>query len=98
MLFFLTFYSSKNPEEKYIKYILKQKTVILNCNNISQYYCFYCIFDQINVALVSIRDFFIPNLQMVVSLVYKSIGPLVRLLHSSVYVQYFYFNGYILQH
>ncbi len=25
---------------------------ILNCNNISQYYCFYCIFDQINVALV----------------------------------------------
>ncbi len=26
---------------------------MLNCNNISQYYCFYCIFDQI-----SIRDFF----------------------------------------
>ncbi len=25
----------------------------------SQYYCFYCIiFDQINAALVSIRDFF----------------------------------------
>ncbi len=23
-------------------------TVILNCNNISQYYCFYCIVDQIN--------------------------------------------------
>ncbi len=29
----------------------------LNCNNISQYYCFYCIFGQINSALVSIRDF-----------------------------------------
>jgi len=24
----------------------------------SQYYCFYCIFDQMNAALVSIRDFF----------------------------------------
>ncbi len=23
---------------------------ILNCFNISQYYCFYCIFDQINAA------------------------------------------------
>ncbi len=29
--------------------------VILNCNNIAQYYCFYCIFEQINEALVSIR-------------------------------------------
>ncbi len=28
-------------------------TFILNCNNISQYYCFYCIF----AALVSKRDF-----------------------------------------
>ncbi len=26
---------------------------ILNCN---KYYCFYCIFDQINAVLVSIRD------------------------------------------
>ncbi len=26
--------------------------------NISQYDCFYCSFDQINSALVSIRDFF----------------------------------------
>ncbi len=26
-------------------------------NNISNYYCFYCIFDQINAALVSRRDF-----------------------------------------
>ncbi len=23
-----------------------------------QYYCFYCVFDQMNAALVSIRDFF----------------------------------------
>ncbi len=28
------------------------------CNNVLQYYCFYCIFDQINAALMSIRDLF----------------------------------------
>jgi len=32
------------------------KMVILNHNNISQYYCFFCIFDQIDAALVSRRD------------------------------------------
>ncbi len=39
------------PSEEYITFynILTWKMVILNCNNISQ---FYCIFDQINVALV----------------------------------------------
>ncbi len=42
----------------WINYILKLKTVILNCNNISQYYCFYCIFNHINAALMSIRFFF----------------------------------------
>ncbi len=31
---------------------------ILNCINISQYYSFYSIFNQVNAALVSIRDFF----------------------------------------
>ncbi len=35
---------------------------ILKCiwyfNCISQYYCFYCVFDQINSAFVGIRDFF----------------------------------------
>ncbi len=31
----------------------------LNCNNISQFYSFYCVFDQINEALISIRDFFL---------------------------------------
>jgi len=36
--------------------VFKQKTVILNCNNISQYYCFYCIIDQINAAVVSRKD------------------------------------------
>ncbi len=35
--------------------VLKQKTVILSCNNISQYSCFDSIFDQINASLVSIR-------------------------------------------
>ncbi len=29
------------------------KTIILNCNNISKHYYFYCIFDQINAALTS---------------------------------------------
>ncbi len=35
---------------------------ILNCNDISQYYCFYCIFDQIHLVLISISDFFQPKL------------------------------------
>ncbi len=30
----------------------------LNCSNISEYCCFYCIFNQIIAALVSIRNFF----------------------------------------
>ncbi len=33
--------------------IFKKKAVISNCNNILQYYSFYCIFDQINATLVS---------------------------------------------
>ncbi len=36
---------------------IKIKTVILNSNNMSHYYCFYCISDQICAALVSRRDF-----------------------------------------
>jgi len=45
-----------------INYILKctvltEKTVILNCNIISHYYCLYTIFNQINAAVVIIRDF-----------------------------------------
>ncbi len=35
---------------------LQEKTLVLNCNNISQY-LFYYVFDQINAALVSIRHF-----------------------------------------
>ncbi len=31
------------------------RKVILNGNNMSQYYWFICIFDQINAALESIR-------------------------------------------
>ncbi len=34
---------------------MKIKTVILGYNNITQYYYFYCIFDQINPALLSIK-------------------------------------------
>ncbi len=44
-----------------INYILKYiqtENIYLNCNIISQYYSFYCIFDQINAALLSRRDFF----------------------------------------
>ncbi len=37
-----------------LKYI---KLENLNCNNISQYYSFYIILNQINTALVSIRNF-----------------------------------------
>ncbi len=32
--------------------IFLNRRVLLKCNNISQYYRFYCIFDQINAALV----------------------------------------------
>ncbi len=34
-----------------LKYIKTEKS--LNCNNISQYYCFYCIFVQINADLMN---------------------------------------------
>ncbi len=34
--------------------VMSFKTVLYN---ISQYYCFYCIFDQINTALMNIWDF-----------------------------------------
>jgi len=38
-----------------IHYFLKYITIEnLNCNNISQYYSFYCILDKKNVVLVSI--------------------------------------------
>ncbi len=38
--------------------IYSNRNVISNSKNISQYYCFCCILDQINAALVSWRDFF----------------------------------------
>jgi len=34
------------------------KPVILNCNNSSQHYSFYCIFQQTNAALEIIKAFF----------------------------------------
>ncbi len=44
------------PSQQWItfKKILKYKTVILNCNNISQYYCFYFIFDQLIIITITI--------------------------------------------
>ncbi len=42
-------------EINYISNVLKKETAILNYNNISHYFCFYCIFDQINADLVSIK-------------------------------------------
>ncbi len=33
----------------------KQKTITVHCNSISQY---YCIFDQINAELLSLRNVF----------------------------------------
>ncbi len=47
-----------------ITYILKSIQIEIGyslCNNSSQYYCFYCIFAQINAVLVSIRDFQTPQ-------------------------------------
>ncbi len=44
-----------------INYILKYIQVenyIFYCNNISQYFSFYCILYQINIALVNQRDLF----------------------------------------
>ncbi len=40
-----------------------ENTAFDHRNNISQYYCFYCIFDQITAALVSRRDFFKKHLK-----------------------------------
>ncbi len=39
-----------------------RKQVILNYKNISQYYCFCCIFYQINETLVSSRDFLLKQI------------------------------------
>ncbi len=49
----------------YLYKIPIQKTIISHCNNISQYYCFYCIFfNQIYAALVSIKDLFEEHLKI----------------------------------
>ncbi len=73
MLISWTFYLSKNPDffswtaisilELFLKDhvtlktgVMKQK--ILEFDNISQYYWFHFILDQINADLVNIRDFF----------------------------------------
>ncbi len=45
----------ENSLNSQINCILKYIQLLLNCNNIS---LFYCIFIQINVAFLSIRDFF----------------------------------------
>lgn len=37
---------------------VNNRKVILICNPFSHYYSFYCIFDGMNAALASIRDFF----------------------------------------
>ncbi len=39
------------------------KIVILNCNNILQYYSFTVFFDLINAGLVSMRDLFLKTLK-----------------------------------
>ncbi len=48
----MTSQEEKKPFKNTFKYIF------FNCSNILQYYCFYCIFTQINAVLASIRDFF----------------------------------------
>ncbi len=44
-------------EINYILKYIKIETIVLYCNNIWQDYSFFCIFDQIKAALISIRDF-----------------------------------------
>lgn len=51
------------PRNNKLLNILKYETVIFNYNNISQYYCFYCSFDLIHVALANIRDLFQKHLK-----------------------------------
>ncbi len=50
-------------EINYILKYIKIETVILNCNNISQN-IFFCIFDQIDTALMSRRNFFKKTLKI----------------------------------
>ncbi len=38
------------------------KTIILNCNNISKQYYFYCICDQINAAWTSLKKWYLKPL------------------------------------
>ncbi len=47
----------KNIKQQPFSTLITNDSVILICNNILQYY-YFSIFDQINAALVSIRDFF----------------------------------------
>jgi len=49
---------AENSAGIYSQLYSHRKKAILNCDNISQYPCFYCIFDQINAAL-STKDFLI---------------------------------------
>ncbi len=39
-------------------WLIGMSYIILNCNDISQYFCFYCIFYPIKEALLNIRDLF----------------------------------------
>ncbi len=48
--------AAEKPQE-YIWTHIKNQTLILNCNNIPHNVSFYCIFDQINTAFVSTREF-----------------------------------------
>ncbi len=49
-----------------INYILKYITIEKSYfNNISQYYSFYCIFDQVNAALLGLLSKITPNFQYI---------------------------------
>ncbi len=50
--------SSATTEKKLHFKIHYDRKQFFNYNNISQYYYFYCIFDQVNAAFVIIRSFF----------------------------------------
>ncbi len=63
-LMMLKIYSFEALCDFILKYV-KQETNVRNCNNISQYYCFFLYFDQINccicITLLQVRIAVVQN-------------------------------------
>ncbi len=84
--------SALHHRNNILKYI-KLDNIILNCNDILQYCYIYCIFGQINAALVSIRDYQIIVISTLFSTLYflswnmsrKFVGCLSFIIQSNSY-------------